>query len=143
MTPPFKPVVESDESTANFDTEFTSTDVAAANPFEDDEPADWAGKRALGVPERPGPKPIEPVDGLTSSVQEVFLGFTFSGESSILRNSDSILIDDGDDDGALEEEEDALEDLSGSDDDEDEDDSTLVRGVRRRPGDDDSDADML
>src|SRR5688572_10897683 len=27
LTPPFKPVVESDESTANFDPEFTSADI--------------------------------------------------------------------------------------------------------------------
>src|SRR5882762_9326698 len=28
VTPPFKPVVESDESTANFDPEFTSADIS-------------------------------------------------------------------------------------------------------------------
>lgn len=147
MTPPFKPVVESDESTANFDPEFTNTNVSAANPFEDDEPADWAGKGdkngavAIGganVPVRPGPKPI---DGspLTSSVQAEFLGFTYSGEASVLHNPADILIDDGDDDGALEEDDDAIEDEDydedGSDDDVEE--GTFVRGVLRRPGDDD------
>ena len=89
VTPPFKPVVESDESTANFDPAFTDTSVASANPFEDDEPTDWAGKDkngALdigGVSDRPGPKPISG-SPLTSSIQENFLGFTYSGESSVL-----------------------------------------------------------
>lgn len=158
VTPPFKPVVESDESTANFDPEFTNTNVESANPFEDDEPADWAGKAdkhgavsigSANVPVRPGPKPI---DGspLTSSVQAEFLGFTYSGEASVLHNPADILIDDGDDEGALEEDDNALEDddyddeAYGSDDDDDGvDEGTFVRGVLRRPGDDVDDEDTV
>lgn len=47
MTPPFKPVVESDESVANFDPEFTSADVRDAGPDEimdldeEDPSEDW------------------------------------------------------------------------------------------------------
>jgi len=46
VTPPFKPVVESDESVANFDPEFTTTDVADIGPEEldldDEDPSeDW------------------------------------------------------------------------------------------------------
>ncbi|KAI0796771.1 kinase-like domain-containing protein [Abortiporus biennis] len=46
VTPPFKPVVESDESVANFDPEFTSADVRDAGPDElfldDEDPSeDW------------------------------------------------------------------------------------------------------
>ena len=33
VTPPIIPVVESDESTANFDPEFTTADVREAGPF--------------------------------------------------------------------------------------------------------------
>lgn len=46
MTPPFKPSVESDESVANFDPEFTSADVRDAGPDEmdldeEDPSEDW------------------------------------------------------------------------------------------------------
>ena len=47
VTPPFKPVVESDESVANFDPEFTSADVRDAGPDEimdldeEDPSEDW------------------------------------------------------------------------------------------------------
>ncbi|GJE84119.1 Pkinase-domain-containing protein [Phanerochaete sordida] len=47
VTPPFKPVVESDESVANFDPEFTSADVRDAGPDgivdldEEDPSGDW------------------------------------------------------------------------------------------------------
>ena len=44
VTPPFIPVVESDESTANFDPEFTSADIsdAGVGQFDDDDPSeDW------------------------------------------------------------------------------------------------------
>ena len=47
VTPPFKPVVESDESVANFDPEFTSADVRDAGPegltdLDDEDPSeDW------------------------------------------------------------------------------------------------------
>uniref|UniRef100_A0A0W0FC39 Agc akt protein kinase n=1 Tax=Moniliophthora roreri TaxID=221103 RepID=A0A0W0FC39_MONRR len=46
VTPPFKPVVESDESTANFDPEFTSADISdmsgGDDGFDDEDPSeDW------------------------------------------------------------------------------------------------------
>ena len=49
VTPPFKPIVESDESTSNFDTEFTSTDVrdvglAEMDLDEDDPSANWVSQ---------------------------------------------------------------------------------------------------
>jgi serine/threonine protein kinase SCH9 len=42
VVPPFRPVVESDESTANFDPEFTSADVrdSGIDIFDDDDPSD-------------------------------------------------------------------------------------------------------
>jgi serine/threonine protein kinase len=52
VTPPFKPVVESDESTANFDPEFTSADVRevgfdAMDLDEEDPSEDWVS-RSIG-----------------------------------------------------------------------------------------------
>lgn len=49
VTPPFKPVVESDESTANFDPEFTSADVrevgfGAMDLDEEDPSEDWVSQ---------------------------------------------------------------------------------------------------
>jgi serine/threonine protein kinase SCH9 len=45
VTPPFKPVVESDESVDNFDAEFTTADVRDVGPadlFDDEDPSeDW------------------------------------------------------------------------------------------------------
>ncbi|KIJ70321.1 hypothetical protein HYDPIDRAFT_105029 [Hydnomerulius pinastri MD-312] len=49
VTPPFKPVVESDESTANFDPEFTTADIrevgvgldGSGSPDEEDPSEDW------------------------------------------------------------------------------------------------------
>lgn len=49
MTPPFKPVVESDESTSNFDPEFTTADIREVgvgvdghgSPDEEDPSEDW------------------------------------------------------------------------------------------------------
>lgn len=54
MTPPFKPVVESDESTANFDPEFTSADVREvgfdAMDLDDEDPSeDWVSQ-SIGGP---------------------------------------------------------------------------------------------
>ena len=53
MTPPFKPVVESDESTANFDPEFTSTDIRevgfdAMDLDEEDPSEDWVSQSIGG-----------------------------------------------------------------------------------------------
>lgn len=56
MTPPFKPVVESDESTSNFDPEFTSADVSnigSVNELdidEDDPSEDWVSQSVSGGP---------------------------------------------------------------------------------------------
>lgn len=116
------------------------------------------------TPQRPG---VNPLGGspLTSSVQENFRGFTYSGESMIVsrrpflgfvstrlvlreadldmplcvsssqRPPDGILIDD--DGEALEEDEDALdpEDYDEDAEDDEEDGTTLVRGVLRRDAD--------
>ena len=54
VTPPFKPVVESDESTANFDPEFTSADVRevgfdAMDLDEEDPSEDWVSQ-SIGGP---------------------------------------------------------------------------------------------
>ena len=119
ITPPFKPVVESDESVANFDPLFTSSDLRDI-PFEWGAGNDAAGggggatsssghsyngpgggistasgggsKGASGAgsmaikPTRP---PIAPVGGspLTSSIQENFRGFTYTGESMLVSNA--------------------------------------------------------
>ncbi|TDL29417.1 kinase-like protein [Rickenella mellea] len=47
VTPPFKPVIESDESTANFDPEFTSADIKDpdVNPYDEEDPSeDWVSQ---------------------------------------------------------------------------------------------------
>ncbi|KAF6762744.1 AGC/Akt protein kinase [Ephemerocybe angulata] len=143
VTPPFKPVVESDESTNNFDPEFTTTDVrevglpkeyfegpaAAAKLDEDDPSEDWvsqslspgvanvhngplgwdskstggaayaalssisnnissgtsAGSSSKSIQIQPKRKRKENSPSetpLTSSMQEKFRGFTYSGEQS-------------------------------------------------------------
>ena len=54
MTPPFKPTVESDESVANFDPEFTTADVRDAGPDEimdldeEDPSEDWVAQSLTG-----------------------------------------------------------------------------------------------
>jgi hypothetical protein len=112
ITPPFKPVVESDESVANFDPLFTSSDLrdipfewgqsAAASstsgsahsyngPSGSDRngksPVSGAGSMAI-KPSRP---PIAPIGGspLTSSIQENFRGFTYTGESMLVSRNQS------------------------------------------------------
>ena len=64
LTPPFKPVVESDESTANFDPEFTSADmrevgVEDSDLDEEDPSEDWvtysATNNTLGIHAYNGP----------------------------------------------------------------------------------------
>ncbi|KAF8916764.1 kinase-like domain-containing protein [Mucidula mucida] len=136
VTPPFKPVVESDESTANFDPEFTGADLSEfSSRFmdEDDPSEDWvmgslgssgfhtpngplgsekgsrsnsssslgslyggfgglsmSSRSSKGVDIKGGKKPSRGSKGkgstgrgspLTSSVQDNFKGFSFSGES--------------------------------------------------------------
>ncbi|KAI0032048.1 kinase-like domain-containing protein, partial [Vararia minispora EC-137] len=110
VTPPFKPNVESDESTANFDPEFTSADLdpglTGVSPFDDDDPSEeWVVSASVGnatvyTPQGPlgsdrerlQPQSIQintrgrnggggtGSPPLTSSVQENFRGFTYSGE---------------------------------------------------------------
>jgi serine/threonine protein kinase len=113
VSPPFKPVVESDESTSNFDPEFTSADISHVGVNElnldDDDPSeDWVSQSVSGGPQHTphGPlgsdrPPLSTTPGiqiqqkrrnhditssppLTSSVQENFRGFTYSGESESL-----------------------------------------------------------
>ncbi|KAI0375534.1 Pkinase-domain-containing protein [Pilatotrama ljubarskyi] len=111
VTPPFKPVVESDESVANFDPEFTSADVRQAglqemDLDEEDPSPNWVALSSsvngtLHTPngplgsDRPGPAPVQGIEiakkkkardhepPLTSSVQENFRGFTYHGESVV------------------------------------------------------------
>jgi hypothetical protein len=115
VTPPFKPVVESDESTSNFDPEFTSADIShvgLANELnlDDNDPSeDWVSQSVSGglqhTPHGPlgsDRPPLSTTPGiqieqkrrsrdltssppLTNSVQENFRGFTYSGESLITR----------------------------------------------------------
>ena len=114
VTPPFKPVVESDESTSNFDPEFTSADISHVGldnelSLDDDDPSeDWVSQSVSGGPQHTphGPlgsdrPPLSTTPGiqiqqkrrgrdltssppLTSSIQENFRGFTYSGESESL-----------------------------------------------------------
>ncbi|KAI0650333.1 Pkinase-domain-containing protein [Trametes meyenii] len=112
VTPPFKPVVESDESVANFDPEFTSADVrlqaglAEMDLDEEDPSPNWVALSSsvngtLHTPngplgsDRPGPAPVQGIEiaktkkkkdqapPLTNSVQENFRGFTYHGESIV------------------------------------------------------------
>ncbi|KAG8722808.1 hypothetical protein FRC08_007756 [Ceratobasidium sp. 394] len=107
VPPPFKPSVESDESTANFDPEFTNADLRDAGVDalidEDDPSPDWVAGVGEGNPGRPsfnGPnggiggsgveikgaarkKNAQHGSPLTKSVQENFRGFTYSGESMV------------------------------------------------------------
>jgi len=61
VTPPFKPVVESDESTANFDPEFTTADIREAgigldgkcSPDEEDPSEDWTHAGGQGLSHTP------------------------------------------------------------------------------------------
>lgn len=127
ITPPFKPIVTSDESVANFDPEFTNSSLTDAGiaPGGDDEEEHYSqppGKHSyLGpggslssVPgsHMPGSggggsavgsgnagvaisKPSRPAlagptgSPLTSSVQENFRGFTYTGESVMVSLVDS------------------------------------------------------
>ena len=113
LTPPFKPIVDSDESVANFDPEFTTSSLRDAGimPWEDEE---YGGHSSAGQPSRhsyvgPGGSlsssstmakagmainktPRPPLAGggtspLTSSVQENFRGFTYTGESLMVGRS--------------------------------------------------------
>ncbi|KZO97964.1 serine/threonine protein kinase [Calocera viscosa TUFC12733] len=111
ITPPFKPNVESDESTANFDPEFTSADLAEVgiDIYEDEDISDdWTRQGPTAQKTYNGPQGSQPkrppmaISGqrnrqnpkegspLTSSVQDNFKGFTYTGDS-ILQNGASFL----------------------------------------------------
>ncbi|KAL1405855.1 Serine/threonine-protein kinase [Vanrija albida] len=100
ITPPFKPIVDSDESVANFDPEFTNSSLADAgidindadyNPQARHQFVGPGGSlskpsymgQAAGMAIKPQRSPNQPINGspLTSSVQENFRGFTYTGES--------------------------------------------------------------
>lgn len=111
ITPPFKPIVDSDESVANFDPEFTNSSLqdAGIQPWEQED--DFVGSQprghsyvgpggslssasnmakagvAINKQSRP---PLGGTGGgspLTSSVQENFRGFTYTGESLVVSDS--------------------------------------------------------
>ncbi|KAF8500945.1 kinase C terminal domain-containing protein [Russula emetica] len=95
VTPPFKPVIESDESTSNFDPEFTSADISHVGlvnelNLDDDDPSeDWRSSTgAIDYAWDPDPakttRDLTSSPPLTSSVQENFRGFTYSGESVLI-----------------------------------------------------------
>ncbi|GAA5913655.1 hypothetical protein JCM5296_007275 [Sporobolomyces johnsonii] len=122
IPPPFKPYVDSDESVANFDPEFTEANLFDEAPhdveFDDSDPsADWLDRASeLGKSQaKEGAAPMEirkegsraarpPVQPLTNSVQENFRGFTFSGEGESMIHQAagqlSRLSTDDDDDAA-------------------------------------------
>lgn len=91
IPPPFKPYVDSDESVANFDPEFTEANLLEEAPddvnFDEDDPsADWldqASRRPMNV-DASGPMqikarrpPLQTVP-LSTSVQENFRAFLMS-----------------------------------------------------------------
>lgn len=111
ITPPFKPIVDSDESVANFDPEFTNSSLADAGvqPWEEDDfqpsPSrhnylgpgmslsqsqgqNKAVNIAAAKTQRPNPLG-ENNSPLTESVQENFRGFTYTGESVMVRSCPS------------------------------------------------------
>lgn len=134
ITPPFKPIVDSDESVANFDPEFTNSSLADAGidiPAEDEfvpQPGkhsyvgpggslskpSYMGQAGMAIkPQRP---PTHAANGspLTSSVQENFRGFTYTGESlmpqSFLGNHEMLDVDEVDIEEAVDEEEEGYSD---------------------------------
>ncbi|EUC67414.1 Serine/Threonine kinase catalytic domain protein [Rhizoctonia solani AG-3 Rhs1AP] len=106
VPPPFKPSVESDESTACFDPEFTSADLKETGVdalLDEDDPSDqWVasvgatngrpsfngpngGAKGMEITNTAATKKSQRERGspLTKSVQENFRGFTYSGESMV------------------------------------------------------------
>ncbi|KAJ3488711.1 hypothetical protein NLI96_g2673 [Meripilus lineatus] len=110
VTPPFKPVVESDESVANFDPEFTSADIREAGPQElmmdeEDPSEDWVNSTlsqswvAVNGHAPNGPLGSDKPNGAVTTPNggtgaangvngagatngnENFIGFTYHGES--------------------------------------------------------------
>jgi protein-serine/threonine kinase len=114
ITPPFKPIVDSDESVANFDPEFTSATLqeAGAPSFDDEDTfegpqpgkhsyvgpggslstASHMAKAGVAIQKASGKGGSGLAGGgnspLTSSVQENFRGFTYTGESLMVSATD-------------------------------------------------------
>lgn len=87
VTPPFKPVVESDESTTNFDPEFTGADIrevgngldGTGSPDEEDPSEDWIQAGAQGLSHTPnGPLGS---DRMTVSTNHLQIGSNGLGRS--------------------------------------------------------------
>ena len=109
ITPPFKPIVDSDESVANFDPEFTNSSLSdagiqpwelATEEVEVRERHSYLGpggslssasnvsKGGMAINANATRPPLGGPSGspLTSSVQENFRGFTYTGESVLVRS---------------------------------------------------------
>ncbi|KZT19285.1 kinase-like protein [Neolentinus lepideus HHB14362 ss-1] len=137
VTPPFKPVVESDESTANFDPEFTTADLREMGldgdtDMDDEDPSEaWVSASLTGAAHTPlGPLGSEKRENgieiggakgkkgsasppLTNSVQENFRGFTYEGESLVAELEERLGL------GGAEEEEEGGEEPTTEDEAED------------------------
>ncbi|WWC71066.1 uncharacterized protein I206_105019 [Kwoniella pini CBS 10737] len=154
ITPPFKPIVDSDESVANFDPEFTNSSLIEAGiiPWEENESTQQPpGKHsylgpggslssashmnnaapgmAINKTQRP-PLPGASGSPLTSSVQENFRGFTYTGESLMPQSmlAEQQMDSDSDPENAVDDEDDEEDD----DEDEYEEDEGDTDGLRTR-----------
>ena len=97
VTVPFKPYVESDESVANFDPEFTEADILREAPV--DTGPYYEGEDPSGQPQwlgdgqnKPAPVPINPsrnrIAGagfgpLDEQAQDAFRGFSYTGDMDL------------------------------------------------------------
>ncbi len=78
IPPPFKPLVDSEESVANFDPEFTTTDLREVAEIDGQTlSSDGFGKDSNGM--AIGGKGGDEDDVLSSSLQHQFRGFSYSG----------------------------------------------------------------
>ncbi|KAL5508217.1 SCH9_2 [Sanghuangporus vaninii] len=155
VTPPFIPVVESDESVDNFDPEFTSADLtdAGIELYDEDDPSeDWVAQSITGsymqhTPNGPlgsdlrdhqkeaqqgmvingrRSKRADPEGSpISNSVQEKFRGFSFSGESFIVGPAGRLAEMEPEDENALDEAD------TPPDDDDFDDDRPGGRTARR------------
>ncbi|KAL5527423.1 hypothetical protein ACEPAG_6214 [Sanghuangporus baumii] len=153
VTPPFIPVVESDESVDNFDPEFTSADLSDAGIelYDEDDPSeDWVAQSITGsymqhTPNGPlgsdlrdhqkeaqqgmvingrRSKRADPEGSpISNSVQEKFRGFSFSGESFVVGPAGRL---------AEPEDENVLDDADSPPDDDDFDDDRPGGRTARR-----------
>jgi len=155
VTPPFKPVVESDESTANFDPEFTTSDLrdSGVDVFDDDDPSDaWVASVGTGngnvhqfhgpggttdgasrpagvaiVAKKKAKFAVNQGSPLTSSVQENFRGFTYQGGESVIHQAGGHLGDREDED----EDDEEVQDEEVRTEDEWEDEAPAGRYLKR------------